>query len=153
MKRTFLAIPIPSGDEFPALSQRLQRNLQHEHISWCKTNQIHLTLNFVGDTPDEDIPKIIQACQEVAKRHQPFDMDFNRTGIFGSNHEMASMRLDHVFCLEFTALYPAGFFCNSNQRKRFTSAQSPLSPSAASQKSQPVSPPSGFSPGCGVFLP
>ncbi len=86
MKRTFLAIPIPSGDEFPALSQRLQRNLQHEHISWCKTNQIHLTLKFVGDTPDEDIPKIIQACQEVAKRHQPFDMDFNRTGIFGSNH-------------------------------------------------------------------
>lgn len=88
MKRTFLAIPIPVGDEYPTLVQRLQRTLEHErrNINWCKTNQIHLTLKFIGDTPDADIPKIIEACQQVAKRHQPFTMDFNRTGIFGSKH-------------------------------------------------------------------
>lgn len=88
MKRTFLAIPIPVGAEYPALVERLQHNLEHErrNINWCKTNQIHLTLKFIGDTPDQDIPKIIEACQQVAKRHQPFAMDFNRTGIFGSNH-------------------------------------------------------------------
>ena len=76
------------GDEVSALSLGLQRDLQHErrNINWCKTDQIHLTLKFVGDTPDEDIPEIIAACQEVAKRHQPFTMDFNRTGIFGSRH-------------------------------------------------------------------
>lgn len=88
MKRTFLAIPIPVGEEYPALVQRLQRQLPHEqrNINWCKTNQIHLTLKFVGDTPDADIPKIVEACQQVARRHEPFAMDFNRTGIFGSNH-------------------------------------------------------------------
>ena len=88
MKRTFLAIHIPVGEEYPALVERLQRNLEHEqrNINWCKTNQIHLTLKFVGDTPDSDVPKIIDACQQVAQRHQPFAMDFNRTGIFGSNH-------------------------------------------------------------------
>lgn len=88
MKRTFLAIPIPVGTEFPTLTQRLQRNLEHErrNINWCKPDQIHLTLKFVGDTPDQDVPKIIEACQKVAQRHQPFSMDFNRTGIFGSNH-------------------------------------------------------------------
>ena len=87
MKRTFLAIPIPVGTEFPALTQRLQRNLEHErrNINWCKPDQIHLTLKFVGDTPDQDVPKIIEACQKVAQRHQPFTMDFNRTGFFGSN--------------------------------------------------------------------
>lgn len=88
MKRTFLAIPIAGGTAFPALTQRLQRNLEHErrNINWCKSDQIHLTLKFVGDTPDQDIPKIIEACQKVAGRHQPFTMDFNRTGFFGSNH-------------------------------------------------------------------
>ena len=88
MKRTFLAIPINGGTEFPTLSESLQRNLQHEkrNINWCKTDQIHLTLKFVGDTPDADVPKIIEACQKVAKNHQSFTMDFNRTGIFGSNH-------------------------------------------------------------------
>ena len=88
MKRTFLAIPIAVGTEYPALVERLQRNLEHEHrnINWCKTNQIHLTLKFVGDTPDADVPKIIQACEQVAQRHHPFTMDFNRTGLFGSKY-------------------------------------------------------------------
>lgn len=88
MKRTFLAIPIPVGLEYPAMVQRLQRNLEHErrNINWCKLDQIHLTLKFVGDTPDQDIPKIIEACQQLARRHQPFSMEFNRTGFFGSNH-------------------------------------------------------------------
>lgn len=84
--RTFLAISIPCGTEFPALVEKLKKNLQHEkYINYVKTNQIHLTLKFVGDTSEEDVPTIIEACQKVAKNHQPFSMDFNRTGLFGSN--------------------------------------------------------------------
>ena len=81
MKRTFLAISIPSGTEYPLLVQQLQKKLQHEqkNINWCKPNQIHLTLKFVGETADQDVPAIIEACQKVAKNHQPFTMDFNRT--------------------------------------------------------------------------
>lgn len=86
-KRTFLAISIPCSTEFPAMVERLKKNLQHEkYINYVKTNQIHLTLKFVGDTPAEDIPAIIEACQKVAKKHQPFTMDFDRTGFFGSNN-------------------------------------------------------------------
>ncbi len=66
-KRTFLAISIPCSTEFPAMVERLKKNLQHEkYINYVKTNQIHLTLKFVGDTPAEDIPAIIEACQKVA---------------------------------------------------------------------------------------
>lgn len=86
-KRTFLAISIPCSTEFPALVERLKKNLQHEkYINYVKTNQIHLTLKFVGDTPAEDIPTIIEACQKVAKKHKPFTLDFDRTGFFGSNN-------------------------------------------------------------------
>jgi 2'-5' RNA ligase len=86
-KRTFLAISIPCGTEFPALVEKLKKNLQHEkYINYVKTNQIHLTLKFVGETMGEDIPDIIEACRKVAKKHQPFTMDFDRTGLFGSNH-------------------------------------------------------------------
>ena len=85
-KRTFLAISIPCSTEFPALVEKLKKNLQHEHyINYVKTNQIHLTLKFVGETPENDVPAIIEACQKVAQRHQPFIMDFDRTGLFGSN--------------------------------------------------------------------
>ncbi len=86
-KRTFLAIHIPTGTEYPLMVERLKKNLPHEKfINYCRPENIHLTLKFLGSTPIDDIPNIIEACQKVAKRHQPFTMDFDRTGFFGSNH-------------------------------------------------------------------
>ena len=85
-KRTFLAIQIPTGTEYPALVEKLKKNLTHEKfINYCRPENIHLTLKFLGSTPVDDIPTIIEACQKVAKKHQPFTMDFDRTGLFGSN--------------------------------------------------------------------
>lgn len=85
-KRTFLAIKIPTGTEYPALVEKLKKNLTHEkYINYCRPENIHLTLKFLGSTPVDDIPTIIEAVQKVAKRHQPFTMDFDKTGFFGSN--------------------------------------------------------------------
>lgn len=86
-KRTFLAIHIPSSAEFTQLVEKLRKNLPHEkYINYCRPENIHLTLKFLGSTPVDDIPNITAACQKVAKRHQSFTMDFDRTGFFGSNH-------------------------------------------------------------------
>lgn len=85
-KRTFVAISIPCGTDFPAMVEKLKKSLQHEHyINYVKTNQIHLTLKFIASMPEDDEPALIEACQKVAKRHQPFTLDFDRTGLFGSN--------------------------------------------------------------------
>ena len=85
-KRTFFAIRIPCSTEFPELVEKLKKDLRHEnYINYCRPENIHLTLKFLGSTPIDDIPNIIEACQKVAKRHQPFTMDFDRTGLFGSN--------------------------------------------------------------------
>lgn len=86
-KRTFLAIQIPTSTEYSALVEKLKKNLTHEkYINYCRPENIHLTLKFLGSTPVDDIPNIIEAVQKVAKNHQPFTMDFDRTGFFGSNH-------------------------------------------------------------------
>lgn len=86
-KRTFLAIHIPTGTEYPAMVDRLKKNLTHEkYINYCRPENIHLTLKFLGETYEDDVPRIIESCQKVAKNHQPFTMDFNRTGLFGSNN-------------------------------------------------------------------
>jgi len=85
-KRTFLAIHIPTGTDYPTMVERLKKNLTHEkYINYCRPENIHLTLKFLGDTPEDDIPAIIEAIQKVAKTHHPFTMDFDRTGLFGSN--------------------------------------------------------------------
>ena len=86
-KRTFLAIRIPTTTDYTTLVERLKRNLTHErYINYCRPENIHLTLKFLGNTPIDDIPAIIEVCQKVAQLHQPFTMDFDRTGFFGSNH-------------------------------------------------------------------
>lgn len=85
-KRTFLAIHIPTTVDYSGLVDRLKKNLTHEKfINYCRPENIHLTLKFLGSTPVDDIPNIIETVQKTAKRHQPFTMDFDRTGLFGSN--------------------------------------------------------------------
>ena len=85
-KRTFLAIHIPTTVDYSGLVDRLKKNLTHEKfINYCRPENIHLTLKFLGSTPVDDIPNIIEACKKVARHHQPFTMDFDRTGLFGSN--------------------------------------------------------------------
>ena len=88
MKRLFLAIPIKTADNgFVPLIDGLKRQLAHEkRINWVRPLNIHLTLKFIGDTPNEDIPKIIEAVEEMLKNHKSFTMDFIRTGIFGSRY-------------------------------------------------------------------
>ena len=88
MKRLFLAIPIKTNDNgFIPLLDGLRRQLAHEkRINWVKPEHIHLTLKFIGNTPNEDIPKIIDGVEEMLQNHKSFTMDFNRTGIFGSRY-------------------------------------------------------------------
>ena len=88
MKRLFLAIPIKTADNgFVPLIDGLKSQLAHEkRINWVRPQNIHLTLKFIGDTPNEDIPKIIETVEEMLKNHKSFTMDFNRTGIFGSRY-------------------------------------------------------------------
>ena len=88
MKRLFLAIPIKTNDNgFIPLLEGLRRQLAHEkRINWVKPDNIHLTLKFIGNTPNEDVPKIIDGVGTMLKNHKSFTMDFNRTGIFGSRY-------------------------------------------------------------------
>lgn len=88
MKRLFLAIPIQTENNgFQPLLADLRKSLSHEdRINWVRPANIHLTLKFIGETPPQDEPKIIEAVGKMLERHHPFVMDFNRTGIFGSRY-------------------------------------------------------------------
>lgn len=94
MKRLFLALPINTGEEFSELFSGLKKRLAHEkRISWSNTQQIHLTLKFIGNCNGEDEKRIIEAVENTLARHNAFDMDFNRTGLFGSRYKPRVMWL------------------------------------------------------------
>lgn len=88
MKRLFLAIPIETKNNgFATLVDKLRTSLAHEKtINWVRPGNIHLTLKFIGETPPQDEPKIIEAVSKVIESQESFKMDFNRTGIFGARY-------------------------------------------------------------------
>jgi 2'-5' RNA ligase len=63
--RLFVAIELPDAVRKHLL--RLQDLLRPIiPARWTQTEQLHLTLKFLGETPDEDLPRLIEAMRNVA---------------------------------------------------------------------------------------
>jgi len=87
MKRLFVAIKIYPEENFLKTFNALRYALQLEKISWVKPENFHLTLKFLGKTPEEKLPDIRKALQEAAGQTTPFTMKIAGTGIFGSSYK------------------------------------------------------------------
>jgi len=66
-KRLFLAINLPSDikRKLAELILKLQKNNKNKPIKWVADENLHLTLHFLGDTPEEKIPDINQALEPI----------------------------------------------------------------------------------------
>ncbi len=53
MKRTFIAAKVEPGPELLQLAGILKKELTGEHINWVAHENYHVTLRFLGDTPDQ----------------------------------------------------------------------------------------------------
>ncbi|MDY0076136.1 MAG: RNA 2',3'-cyclic phosphodiesterase [Bacteroidales bacterium] len=87
MKRLFLAIPLSPEPALLALLQSLSSALDYERINWVKPANMHLTLKFLGPTTDEKIPEIVALINNCVRDVKPFDLQFDKTGIFGSRYQ------------------------------------------------------------------
>ena len=70
--RAFIAIPLPDSllERLAALQRKLENRVPHRSVRWVRTEGIHLTLKFLGDTPADRLPDIKHALAAVA-RHAP----------------------------------------------------------------------------------
>jgi RNA 2',3'-cyclic 3'-phosphodiesterase len=50
---------------------------------WAKIDNIHLTVVFLGDVPEDDLTFIMEAAQEVCSRYRPFEIAIKGLGVFG----------------------------------------------------------------------
>jgi 2'-5' RNA ligase len=67
---------------------KLVRTLQpdFEEVRWVETNNLHVTLKFLGDVPLNDLPQLIRAVTQSVNRIDSFDLTFQEFGVF-PNHE------------------------------------------------------------------
>lgn len=70
MRRIFVAINLPKDIKDELVDwQNKHKNFP---VRWTKRDSLHITLCFIGETPDENIKNIESILTEIAKRHKPF---------------------------------------------------------------------------------
>ncbi len=81
--RAFLAIEI--GDDLKKVLSSLVEKLAAagSGISWVSTDQMHLTLHFFEELPEDDLQKASEAILGAASTARPFDLEIKNTGTFG----------------------------------------------------------------------
>jgi len=87
MKRLFVAVKLTPDENFLKTYVALRHALQLEKISWVQPENFHLTLKFLGKTPEEKLPAIRTALQQATEQTEAFSMKMTGTGIFGSSYK------------------------------------------------------------------
>lgn len=82
MIRSFIAIKI--SEEVLQRIVEVQEILKESGVSvkWVEPKNIHLTLKFLGDTPESQIEDIVRVMQESTEGTSPFQISIARVGAF-----------------------------------------------------------------------
>ncbi|MGB2762012.1 MAG: RNA 2',3'-cyclic phosphodiesterase [Minisyncoccales bacterium] len=76
MKRIFIAINLPENIKRELLSY--QDKWPNLPIKWVKSDNLHITLIFLGNLNNQEILEINKTVKEIAVRHQSFSINLNR---------------------------------------------------------------------------
>lgn len=71
--RTFIAIEIPAAVQNRIAELQDTLGEEGQRISWIKPRNIHLTLKFLGDTPEKQIEAIGSALERTLARSGQFE--------------------------------------------------------------------------------
>ena len=86
MIRSFVAVPVKGLSEIEHLAEALGRI---RGIKGVRTENIHLTLRFLGNIDEEqEVQRICERLQEVADRHGAIEVRFRGTGAFPNPSRM-----------------------------------------------------------------
>jgi 2'-5' RNA ligase len=82
--RCFIAIELPERlkEDISALTERLRAT--GADVKWVPAGNLHLTLKFLGNTPEENLQGIKERVQAAAGRHRNFGAQLSSVGVFPS---------------------------------------------------------------------
>lgn len=80
--RLFIAIPV-----IPKLKRKFfnlanQLKSTGADVKWVAEENFHITLKFLGDTPEEKTGVLIETLEETLSHFEPFRMKFHGVGVF-----------------------------------------------------------------------
>ncbi len=92
--RTFLAIPLPQQlkEAISAIQSHIQAQITG--VRWIRSENLHLTLHFFGETKQEDLEKIRVSVLSVKRHQRPFMVEVKGLGAFPNLHRPRILWLD-----------------------------------------------------------
>ena len=75
--RLFVAVALP--DNIKEALRTYQQEFRHEAIRFVPEENLHLTLHFLGDTPEAAVPGLLEKLQLVSQRNKAFTLTFQET--------------------------------------------------------------------------
>lgn len=83
--RVFIAINLP--EDIKRELAKYQEKWPELPAKWTAKDNLHITLEFLGDLTDIEIAEVCKAAREVAKRHNSFSINLNKI-IYGPPKKM-----------------------------------------------------------------
>lgn len=83
-RRLFAGVRVDATEALRELLAELRREWAGERVRWTRPENWHLTVEFFGETPEAEIPRLEAALAKAAGQAPPFGMEIGGLGTFGS---------------------------------------------------------------------
>ena len=85
MKRLFVATKIKPENQLTGAYRKIREELSVDIIKWVNEDNLHITLKFLGDTPEKDVPIITESLKKSLADTRRFYLRIIGFGYFGSS--------------------------------------------------------------------
>jgi RNA 2',3'-cyclic 3'-phosphodiesterase len=82
-RRLFAGVRVEATEELRARMSGLQQELRGERIRWTRLENLHLTVEFFGETEEARVPELEQALAQAAAGAKAFKLKLTGLGTFG----------------------------------------------------------------------
>ena len=79
--RAFIAVEIPENVR-RKVTDLVNSVRSNQPIKWVEFQNLHITLKFLGEVPDEKVKKVVELLGSVTKDIKPFIMSLHGLGCF-----------------------------------------------------------------------
>jgi 2'-5' RNA ligase len=85
--RTFIAVELQKSirDRLIALQEKLAD--AGTEVKWVAPENLHVTLLFLGEVEDREVPEVCRITANCAKQHAAFDMSIEGVGCFPNSRQ------------------------------------------------------------------
>src|SRR5262245_2620960 len=89
--RTFIAIDLGKAirDRLASLQERLAQT--SAPVKWVEIENLHVTLLFLGEVGELDVPAVCRAVADVCNGHAPFTLAVERPSCFGNPRRLRTL--------------------------------------------------------------